>query len=103
MVDPSSSCVWPGLLARPLLPRNFLAAVPPSPAAPHLALLLPPTAAACCSCCSNLSGRGLTGLIPSDPGLWVGLTGLTNLDLSNNQLTGSVPAAIKSAPLLTNV
>jgi len=52
--------------------------------------------------CSNLAGKGLTGSIPSDPGLWAGLTGLTNIDLANNQLSGSVPAAIKSAPLLSN-
>lgn len=50
-----------------------------------------------------LNGKSLAGSIPSDPGLWAGLTGLTNLDLANNQLSGSVPAAIKSAPLLTNV
>jgi hypothetical protein len=54
-------------------------------------------------CCSFLNGKSLAGSIPSDPGLWAGLTGLTNLDLANNQLSGSVPAAIKSAPLLTNV
>lgn len=52
---------------------------------------------------SNLNGKGLTGSIPSDPGLWSGLTALTSLDLANNALQGSVPSAIKSAPVLTNL
>lgn len=69
----------------------------------HNVLVVPVHLSAACCCCSFLDGRGLAGSIPSDPGLWAGLTGLTNIDLGNNQLSGSVPAAIKSAPLLTSV
>lgn len=53
---------------------------------------------------SNLANKGLTGSLPSDAGVWAGLTGLSSIDLSGNSLGGGVPAAIKSAgPQLTSM
>lgn len=50
--------------------------------------------------CRDLSGRGLSGFIPTDSSVWGDLTDLTRLDLSNNDLSGRVPTGIARSPKL---
>ncbi len=39
---------------------------------------------------------GLDGQLPQDDSVWTALSTLTSLDLSNNQLTGDIPAELNN-------